>query len=110
MNNICNIIEYKLFQEFAPEYLKVSDESRYHLMYIGLESHFKVLIVSKMFHDQEVIQRHRAIYNVLAKEIAGSVHALSLKIYSCSEWNRVQHISSIRVGFKSPPCLRCNNK
>ncbi|VFP80482.1 BolA/IbaG family iron-sulfur metabolism protein [Candidatus Erwinia haradaeae] len=110
MNNICNIIEYKLFKAFAPEYLKVYDESQYHLMYRGLESHFKVLIVSKMFHAQEVLKRHRAIYKVLAKEIVDSVHALSLKIYSCSEWDMAQHVLDLRVGFESPRCLRCNNK
>ncbi|VFP86192.1 BolA/IbaG family iron-sulfur metabolism protein [Candidatus Erwinia haradaeae] len=110
MNNICNTIEDKLFTAFAPEHLKVYDESRYHSMYIGLESHFKVLIVSKMFHAQEVIKRHRAIYKVLAREISSSVHSLSLKTYSCSEWATIQHITDLNVRLGSPRCLRCNNK
>ncbi|CAO97558.1 transcriptional regulator BolA [Erwinia tasmaniensis] len=79
-------IEEKLRTAFSPLQLEVQDESHRHNVPAGAESHFKVVIVSESFNDQRSLARHRAIYAVLADELAGSVHALALHSYTPKEW------------------------
>ncbi|VFP86943.1 DNA-binding transcriptional regulator BolA [Candidatus Erwinia haradaeae] len=110
MNNIRETIESKLFSAFSPEHLQVYNESRYHPKYIGVDSHFRVFMVSKMFNDQKSLKRHRAIYRVLCKEMASTVYSLSLKIYSYSEWITARHVTDSRVRLESPRCISLNNR
>ncbi|MCX8958008.1 transcriptional regulator BolA [Erwinia psidii] len=83
-------IEIKLRTAFAPVHLDVHDESYRHNVPAGAESHFKVVIVSDSFSHQRFLTRHRAIYGVLADELAGSVHALALHTYTTKEWEGLQ--------------------
>jgi len=83
-------IEEKLRTAFSPVHLEVHDESYRHNVPAGSESHFKVVIVSDSFIDQRFLVRHRAIYGVLADELAGSVHALALHSYTLKEWESLQ--------------------
>lgn len=81
-------MEAKLTAAFAPEFLKVVDESEKHAGHAGHaggagqggETHFRVQIVSPRFSGKSRIERHRAINDLLAEEIAGGVHALALEI------------------------------
>lgn len=83
-------IEEKLRNEFHPAHLDVQDESYRHNVPAGSESHFKVVVVSDLFTGQRFLARHRAIYAVLAEELAGPVHALALHTYTTSEWKGLQ--------------------
>lgn len=83
-------IEEKLRTAFSPLHLEVHDESYRHNVPAGAESHFKVIIVSDSFSGQRFLARHRAIYSVLADELAGSVHALALHSYTDKEWEGLQ--------------------
>ena len=83
-------IEEKLRTAFAPVHLEVHDESYRHNVPAGAESHFKVVIASDSFLNQRFLMRHRAIYGVLADELAGSVHALALHTYTEKEWAGLQ--------------------
>jgi BolA family transcriptional regulator, general stress-responsive regulator len=81
-------MEAKLTAAFAPEFLKVVDESHKHAGHAGHaggagqggETHFRVQIVSPLFSGKSRIERHRAVNDLLADEIAGGVHALALEI------------------------------
>lgn len=92
-------IEEKLRVGFEPVHIVVSDESYRHNVPAGAESHFKVVLVSDKFTGERVIGRHRAVYAVLAEELAGSVHALALHTYSINEWASLQNAVP-----SSPPC------
>ncbi|KHN54006.1 transcriptional regulator BolA [Pectobacterium fontis] len=92
-------IEEKLRVGFEPVHLEVIDESYRHNVPAGAESHFKVVLVSDKFMGERVIGRHRAVYAVLAVELAGSVHALALHTYTATEW-----ISLQKAVPASPPC------
>ncbi|WP_145549962.1 transcriptional regulator BolA [Yersinia intermedia] len=83
-------IEEKLKVAFEPDHLEVINESYRHNVPAGSESHFKIVIVSNKFQDQRFLSRHRAIYSVLADELAGSVHALALHTYTLKEWAGLQ--------------------
>jgi BolA protein len=75
-------ITQKLSQAFAPESLRVEDESHQHQGHAGHrpggETHFRVYIVSKAFEGKSRVERHRMINATLADELSGGVHALAI--------------------------------
>jgi BolA family transcriptional regulator, general stress-responsive regulator len=77
-----DIITNKLREAFSPESLEVQDESHLHEGHAGhrpgVETHFRVYIVSEAFKGKSRLERHRLINAELAAELAGSVHALAL--------------------------------
>ncbi|MDE0308461.1 MAG: BolA/IbaG family iron-sulfur metabolism protein [Acidiferrobacterales bacterium] len=81
-----NQIRQKLTDALAPVHLEVINESSMHSVPPGSESHFKVVAVSDEFQDQSLIFRHRMINDLLADEIAGPIHALSLHAMTPDEW------------------------
>ncbi|WP_198265949.1 BolA/IbaG family iron-sulfur metabolism protein [sulfur-oxidizing endosymbiont of Gigantopelta aegis] len=93
------LIEKKLQQAFTPTYLLVENESHTHNVPAGSESHFKVQIVSDEFDGQMLIKRHRAVNKVLAEELAGTIHALSMHTFTQDEWQ--QRNGQVQ---ESPPC------
>ncbi|HZC18058.1 MAG TPA: BolA family protein [Caulobacteraceae bacterium] len=82
-------IRIKLEAAFAPERLDIEDDSERHHGHAGAsaagESHFNVVIVARAFADLNRVQRQRAVYAALADELAGPVHALSLKALAPGE-------------------------
>jgi BolA family transcriptional regulator, general stress-responsive regulator len=82
-------ITKKLREAFSPESLDVIDESHLHEGHSGHrpggETHFRLYIVSVAFEGKSRIERHRMINEVLAAELAGSVHALAIKAHAPGE-------------------------
>jgi BolA protein len=82
--SVAQKIEEKLNLAFNPEKLVVIDESHLHAGHAGArpqgESHFRVEIVSDSFSGLSRVARQRAIYQVLANEMATDVHALALDV------------------------------
>ena len=79
-------IEQKLQVELTPSHLQVVNESHMHSVPANSETHFKVVIASEQFAGKRQVQRHQAIYAILADELAGAVHALALHTYTPQEW------------------------
>ena len=77
-----DVIIKKLTESFAPESLRVEDESHLHQGHAGHrpggQTHYRVYIVSDTFRGKSRVERHRAINATLAEELAGSVHALAI--------------------------------
>jgi BolA family transcriptional regulator, general stress-responsive regulator len=71
-----------LTSAFAPQSLRVEDESHQHAGHAGHrpggETHFRVHIVSPAFQGKSRVERHRMINATLAAELAGGVHALAI--------------------------------
>ncbi|MEH6525840.1 MAG: BolA family protein [Sneathiella sp.] len=84
--SVAETIEVKLQGAFAPSSLTVIDESHLHAGHAGArpqgESHFKVEIISDKFEGLSRVARQRAVYQVLADELATDIHALSLDVKS----------------------------
>ncbi len=88
MGVIADSIKEKLTQSFNPSQLEVIDESHKHAGHAGAaqhaakhgggESHFHVTIIAEKFKGMTLLARHRAVMEVLAEEMDGKVHALSL--------------------------------
>jgi BolA protein len=89
MGPVTQSIHDKLTAAFQPSHLEVVDDSARHAGHAGShgggESHFNVVIVSAAFDGQGRLQRQRAVYGALKDELAGPVHALSLKIFAPGE-------------------------
>jgi len=92
-------IENKIARRLSPDYFEVVNESDRHNVPPGSESHFKIVVVSSRFENRRLIDRHRALNELLAEELAGGVHALALHTLTPEEWRR-------RHGEipASPPC------
>ncbi len=79
---VAAIIEDKLRRVFSPAALRVIDESHLHAGHVGArpagETHFRIEITAAAFAGQPRVARHRLIYDALADELAGPVHALAL--------------------------------
>jgi BolA protein len=77
-----DVISEKLTEAFAPQSLKVEDESDRHEGHAGHrpggQTHFRVYIVSDAFKGKTRLERHRMINALLAGELAGGVHALAI--------------------------------
>ncbi|SDW64950.1 BolA family protein [Nitrosomonas oligotropha] len=97
--NIKNSIETKL-QSLQPQFLEVVNESHQHNVPVGSESHFKVTIVSGAFQGKMLVARHRMVNQILADELAQSIHALVLHTMTMEEWFEKNGTRN-----DSPPCL-----
>ena len=82
MTSIAERITRKLTEAFAPQDLKVIDESHQHQGHGGWreggEPHFRVNIVSEAFSGKSRLERHRLVNAALAQELADRVHALAI--------------------------------
>jgi BolA protein len=74
---------------FQPIRLEVEDDSARHRGHAGAreggESHFNVLIESQAFSGVAKVARQRLVHRALAEELAGPVHALSVKALAPGE-------------------------
>lgn len=91
---VAQSIREKLVRAFAPTGLEIGDESTRHAGHAGArpnadgtpgETHFRIHIVSEAFAGLSRVERQRRVYSILAEEIAGGVHALSLSTLTPAE-------------------------
>ncbi len=78
----------KLRAALEPAHLSVVNESYKHNVPTGAETHFKVTVVSSRFDGVKLLARHRMVNAALADELAGEVHALSIKAKTPAQWSR----------------------
>jgi len=80
--SMAETIERKLTAALAPQRLEVRDDSHKHAGHAGWreggETHFHVTVVAEAFTGESRVARQRKVYQVLAEELAESVHALQL--------------------------------
>jgi BolA protein len=91
MNIITARIEEKLRVALDPIEMELKNVSHLHEGHSGDngtgESHFQLFIVSKKFEDMSRVNRQRMIYDILKEDMKSSVHALSIKALSESDYN-----------------------
>tara|TARA_B110000971_G_C19577347_1_gene305784 strand:- start:128 stop:436 length:309 start_codon:yes stop_codon:yes gene_type:complete len=93
------IIQDKLNNHLAPSFLTIENESHKHSVPVDSETHFKVVVVSHFFENMPLVQRHQAIYGLLAHELKSGLHALALHAYTPAEWLIIEHPPN------SPDCM-----
>jgi BolA protein len=74
-------IASRLREAFAPERLRLEDESLRHRHHPGRGSglHLRLEIVSARFRGRSALERHREIYAVLSEYLPGAIHALAIQ-------------------------------
>jgi BolA protein len=90
---VADSIERKLVAAFAPSLVEVTDESHRHAGHAGAtradggqgETHFHVRMVTAAFDGVSCVERQRRVHAVLAEELRGPVHALSLRLQAPAE-------------------------
>ena len=84
VNVVEKAIEEKLRKAFDPELLEIENDSHRHAGHAGSpgtgHSHFTVTMAAAAFDGLSRVDRQRRVYQVLADELAGPVHALALKL------------------------------
>lgn len=89
MGEVAEAIRRKLQSAFAPTELEVIDQSAKHAGHSGApeggESHFDVVIRAPAFQGRNRVLRQRDVYAALKEELAGPVHALSVKALAPGE-------------------------
>lgn len=93
-------IENKLRTSLAPVHLEVINESHMHSVPPGSESHFKVIVVSEQFTGKSLIEQQRLVNALLAEELEGGVHALTMKTLTPERWQALGG----KVELVSPAC------
>ncbi len=83
-------MESKLSTALSPTHMVLTNESGRHKGHAhqGAESHFALVLVSDRFEGLNRLQRHRLVQDVLQEELNNSVHALTQKLMTPSEWNQ----------------------
>lgn len=83
---VAETMRQKLSARFAPIRLEIADDSQRHIGHAGHpggagqggETHFSVTLVSAAFAGMGRVARQRLVYEALADELKGGVHALAL--------------------------------
>ena len=89
MGEVTEAIRTKLQTAFAPERLEVVDDSARHAGHAGAreggESHFTVTVVSTALAGLGRVERQRRVNAALREELAGPIHALSIRALAPGE-------------------------
>lgn len=89
MGVMADQIESKLSKALMPLSLDLVDESEKHRGHAGYreggESHYRLTIVSAAFEGLSRVERQRRVNEVLADELKGPIHALSIKALTPDE-------------------------
>lgn len=86
-------IEQKLTAAFSPQHVEVINESHLHAGHQehfdgSGETHLRLRIVADAFAEMSRVQRHRAINEIVAQELSGTLHALAIEASAPGEKTR----------------------
>ena len=82
------LIRERLQQALAPTAVDVVDESHLHVGHPGARDgrgHFRVRVVSPVFHGLPRLARHRRVYAAMGDLMASDIHALTIEAFSENE-------------------------
>lgn len=89
MGAMIDAIHSKLTAGLEPTRLEVVDDSARHAGHAGAapggETHFNLTIEAAAFEGLSKVARQRLVYRMLSEELAGSLHALSVKALAPGE-------------------------
>lgn len=89
-----------LSEHLQPVFLEVLNESNNHHVPAGSETHFKITMAAAKFRELSLVERHRLINTLLAKEFKQGLHALSLHLYTPEEQKPSPQSPACRDGYR----------
>ncbi|MDE3059392.1 MAG: BolA family transcriptional regulator [Pseudomonadota bacterium] len=76
-------IRFILTENLHPGHLEVRDESHKHIGHPGArpggETHYEIIIKSRGFNGMSRVERHQAVYKLLADELKTGLHAVRIQ-------------------------------
>ena len=86
--NTSEKIQEILRRELRATRVEVTDQSDLHAGHQQASGggHYNITVVSPLFEGKKMIERHRMIYQSLAKELQREIHALAIRAYSIPEF------------------------
>jgi BolA protein len=88
MSDRIDMIRERLTAALSPVQLDIIDESHLHAGHPGARGgggHFNVTIVSDAFEGENLLTRHRMVYDALGDAMKTEIHALSIKALTPKE-------------------------
>ena len=91
MNSVVIKIEQLLNQKINIHHIDIIDDSHKHRNHKKdtQGGHYRLFLVSDYFENMNLIDRHKVIYNVLDSMIKTEIHALSMKLLTPSEYQKI---------------------
>ena len=88
--NMPEKIAHLIQQEIDVLKMKIIDESYKHANHKKDTNggHFKLFVVSDIFTDMKLIDRHKLIYQILNKMMKVEIHALSMQLLTNQEYEK----------------------
>ena len=84
-----------MMEHLQANYVHVKDDSDKHRGHRGVtqvgDTHFAVTIVSDLFENQPLVQRHRRVYELIKPLQDRGLHALQLITKTSQEWHGDDH-------------------
>ena len=80
-------------------HLEILDESPNHGGYSGQVSHIKVIIVSDLFVDKSLINRHKEVYRAMESYVS-EIHAISIVAKSIAQWKESEDFIEYSLPLK----------
>ncbi len=88
--NTAEKIQKTLQKKLSASKVEVLDQSSLHTGHkqsqLSGGGHYSVVIIAEIFKDKRPIERHRMVYQALAKELRQEIHALAIQAYSSEEY------------------------
>lgn len=100
MMSVTDSIRQKIEAQFQPIYFELENESHQHAGPANRETHFRMVLVSAAFEGESRIDRQRRVMALFDEERARGLHALTLRVMTPSEWEKVKG----SFEMVSPPC------
>ena len=84
-------IEEKIKQKLKTVFVEVLD--------LRGGDHIQIIIVSPEFEGKTLVEQHKIVYDIFTTEMkSNEIHALTLKTYSPSQWEKVKGTFSRDIG------------
>lgn len=98
--SMADSIRGKLERAFHPVHFALENESHLHGAGLPGETHFKLVLVSPKFEGLSRVDRQREVAALLDDERARGLHALTMRVMTPAEWDRVKD----SFEMESPAC------
>lgn len=86
-------IELKIKEKIKASHIEVID--------LRGGDHIQVIVVSPEFENKSLVEQHKIVYDILSNEMkSNEIHALTLKTYSETQWEKVKGDFKRDLGHK----------
>ncbi len=86
-------IQRLIEEALAPTRIEIRDDSQSHAGHAGVAEsgggHFYATIVSSAFEGKTLVRRHQLVYQALGDMMTSEIHALSIKAFTPTEFERL---------------------